>query len=323
MKRFYTNETEKKEILLMHKSLMKEQVTTTAVDPDLQKLRDMVSNGCLKNGKIFKLKSNGKYIYRANNKSGKQVDFFADETYTVTDPTTKKQIKSGKFNCNSANASSASAAETKQQATTDIEREKTQGNWKERKDIVATDAEISSLYDKHPKYDLYRLRATTQISSGLDEKQKAFIKVWENKGYKLNLTPEERASGLFKPYAIEGSEGFFPAPGLKMWASAESLNDSSLTNDLTSSVAAQTMDKEDCKKAITNFYTAWKEGTTLPNLYLAKEKVQRCKSKFYKRWSKLGMFDGGNNLDNMLDILSGKGEKVPTLYGDDSKFKIQ
>jgi len=317
MKRFYINETEKKEILLMHKSLMKEQVTKTVVDPDLQKLRDMVSNGCLKNGKIYTLKSTGKYIYRATSKSGKQLNFFADETYEVIDPTTKKQIKSGKFNCTAAATSTA-------QTTTDIEREKTQGNWKERKDIVATDAEINSLYEPHPKYKgLYRLKATTQISSGLSDQQKAFIEVWEKKGYKLNINEKERASGLFKQYAIEGSEGIFPAPGLKMWASAESLNDATLTNDLTSSVAAQTMSKDDCKTAITQFYTAWKEGTTLPNLSLVKEKVQRCKRKFYKKWSKLGIFDGGNNLDNMLDILSGKGEDVPTLYGDDSKFRIQ
>jgi hypothetical protein len=317
MKRFYINETEKREILSMHKSLMKEQSTTSlAVDPDLQKLRDMVSNGCLKNGKIYTLKSTGKYIYRATSKSGKQVDFFADETYEVIDPTTKKKIKSGKFNC-------AAAATSTAQTTTDIEREKTQGGWKERKDIVATEAEINSLYEPHPKYKgLYRLKATTQITGGLSDEQKAFIEVWKNKGYKLTLTPEERATGLFFPYTIEGSEGIFPAPGLKMFASKESLKDKTLTTDLKSSVAAQTMSKDDCKTAITEFYTAFKEDTTLPNLYLVKEKVQKCKRKFYKNWSKLGIFDGGNNLDNMLDVLSG-GEGGPTSYGDDSKFRIK
>lgn len=316
MKRFYINETEKKAILLMHKSLMKEQATTTpAVDPDLQKLRDMVSNGCLKNGKIYTLKSTGKYIYRATSNTGKQLNFFADETYEVIDPTTKKKIKSGKFNCTAAITS-------KTQTTTDIEREKTQGGWKERKDISATDAEISSLYEKHPKYDLYRLKATTQISGGLTDEQKAFVKVWEAKGYKLNLTPEERASVLFKQYSIPGSDGIFPAPGLKMWASAESLNDAKLTTDLSTTVSSQTMDKGDCKTAINQFYTAFKEGTTLPNSDLVKEKVQRCKRKFYKKWSKLGMFDGGNNLDDMLDTLSG-GKGGPSSYGDDSKFRIE
>ena len=318
MKRFYINETEKKAILSMHKSLMKEQVSTTpVVDPDLQKLRDMETNGCIKNGKIYTIKSTGKYIYRATSKTGKQINFFADETYEIIDPTTKTKIKSGKFSCPAAVAAGVSRAQT----TTDMEREKTQGGWKERKDISATDSEISTLYEKHPKYDLYKLKATSQITGGLSDDQKAFITVWENNGYKLNLTPEERASGFFTPHTIPGSEGIFPAPGLKMWASAQSLKDKKITSDVKTNVKLQTMDKSDCKEAIEQFYKGFKEGTTLPNSDLIKEKVQRCKKKFYKKWSKLGIFDGGNKLDDMLDILGG-GENGPGRYGPTSKWFI-
>jgi hypothetical protein len=307
----------------MHKFLFNEQTTTaTPVDPNVKKLKDMEASGCLKNGKIFHSKSTGKFYYKSTSKSGKILKIYPDETYELIDPTTNKIIKTHKFNCDTANAAASSAASTNQQTATDIEREKTLGGWKERKDISATNAEISSLYEKHPKYDLYRLKATTQIGGGNTDEQKAFIKVWTDKGYKLNLTDDERASGLFKQYTIPGSEGIFPAPGLKMWASAESLNDSSLTTDLGNTVKGQTMEKDDCKTAIVQFYTAFTEKTTLPNSELVKEKVQRCKAKFYKKWSKLGIFDGGNKLDNMLDTLSG-GKGGPSSYGADSKFRIQ
>jgi hypothetical protein len=335
MKNFLISESEKKEILKKHlnyKNILEENLKKTKKGLVVEQQTPMFINDLtIQEVKEKCTSSNVKsVITRFQNKLAIKVDGGPDNIRIYTNTPNNELGGYFKYTLNTAQTkilktSAWSCPALNAQTTTDIEREKTQGNWKERKDIVATDAEINSLYEPHPKYKgLYRLKATTQISGGLTDEQKAFVKVWEKKGYKLNLTPEERATGLFKPYAIEGSEGIFPAPGLKMWASAESLKDSSLTNDLTSSVAAQTMDKEDCKKAITQFYTAFNEGTTLPNLYLAKEKVQRCKSKFYKRWSKLGMFDGGNNLDNMLDILSGKGEgKVPTLYGDDSKFRIQ
>lgn len=335
MKNFLINESEREEILKKHlnyKNILDENLKRLKKGLVIEQQTPKFINDLTIQDVRQKCTSPGvnSVITKFQNKLAIKVDGGPDNIKIYTNTPNNELGGYNKYVLNTAQTkilktSAWDCPALKGSQSTDIEREKTQGGWKERKDISATDSEISSLYEKHPKYDLYRLKATTQISGGLTDEQKAFVKVWEAKGYKLNLTPDERASSLFRQYPIEGSEGIFPAPGLKMWASKESLNDASLTTDLTTSVAAQTMSKDDCKTAITQFYTAFKEDTTLPNLYLVKEKVQKCKRKYYKNWSKLGMFDGGNNLDNMLDFLSGKGnvDEVPTLYGDDSKFRLK
>jgi hypothetical protein len=164
--------------------------------------------------------------------------------------------------------------------------------------------------------------------SGLSEEQKAFIKVWTDKGYKLTLTPEERASGLFNQYSIPGSNGIFPDPGLKMWISVEDIGKSGTTQELSTSLKNQSVTKESCKRDIEDYFNNYKQRNVLPNIELDKAKIKKCKRKFYKNWSRFGLLDGGNKLDAMLDVLyrvSGAkydNEVSPPNSGKDSEYGI-
>jgi hypothetical protein len=94
MKNNLISESEKKEILLMHKSLMKEQVTKSSTNSDRDILEKSKASGCLKNGKILTNNDQTIFVYRATTESGKEVDFYADMTYKFRDGS-----KSGKWGC--------------------------------------------------------------------------------------------------------------------------------------------------------------------------------------------------------------------------------
>ena len=66
MKQFLIEEeSEKKNILSMHKSLMKEQTKATGeLSPEEGLLRKAISAGCLKNGSLKRQKSTGKLYYK-------------------------------------------------------------------------------------------------------------------------------------------------------------------------------------------------------------------------------------------------------------------
>ena len=64
MKQFLVEENEKKQIRLMHKSLMKEDENKSATMTDEEKLRKAISVGCLTNGSLKRQTSTGKLYYK-------------------------------------------------------------------------------------------------------------------------------------------------------------------------------------------------------------------------------------------------------------------
>lgn len=93
MKKFIMEDSEIQRILSLHKTI-KEQTTPTKDTAAFTFLKDAETKGCLANGNVFGPLKDGKYFYRATTKSNKQVDFFADLTYSFVDGS-----KSGKWTC--------------------------------------------------------------------------------------------------------------------------------------------------------------------------------------------------------------------------------
>jgi hypothetical protein len=53
MKKYLIVETEKKEILSMHKSLFNEQTMKGGINSEEDTLRKLIKSGCIKNGKLL------------------------------------------------------------------------------------------------------------------------------------------------------------------------------------------------------------------------------------------------------------------------------
>jgi hypothetical protein len=303
MKKFIINEEEKKNILLMHKSLVNEQESKTPVeDVNLTKLRNSIKVGCLTNGKLKRDSSKNIYFYRKPSATGTgDVDFFADMTYKFVDGS-----KSGKWKCEGLTTlANTTTQQSTQQATidTDIARELEQYGWKKRADIAVTDTELSQLYQKHPKYDLYKLKVNTAKQGGYTPEQQAFINQWKTeKGYIEKLTPELLASGTYQKVNVQGSEQYFPG-GLIMYKPA-----------------AGVQDKKECRDKVKQYYDYWKtkrEDIPQSQFDSLKSQVQACANQFEGKWG--GIF---SNVDNYIKTLRG-GTGGPLSYGEDAKWRLK
>lgn len=87
----------------------------------------------------------------------------------------------------------------------------------------------------------------------------------------------------------------------------------------------QSIDKSVCTKNIKKFYTAFKNKTVVPPATLEKVRniVQACKNQHYGKFGVLGV--GGEKIDYMLDVLSGRSskERAPSTGGEDKTFRIK
>lgn len=303
MKNFRITEEEVKNILSMHKSLMNEQLEKkfNPNDPQYLVLINAERLGCLSNGEPFRDRTTGVYYYRKpSTKVKSDIDFFGDMTYKFVDGS-----KSGKWKCE--------GLVTLDNIKTDIEREIQQNNYRKREDIDAAEGELAQLYDKHPKYDIWKPKFKTSKVTGFTEEQKAFINQWisekKNEGdesvYTATLTPAQRAKGTFKAIKVSGTEQIFPNGGLTMYREPISAGD----------------DIRTCKEAIEKYYTYWREDSeelTDSEFNRLKPFVQSCANRYHKRWG--GVFSA---IDNYVKILTGDEPGGPSSYGSDSKFRLK
>jgi len=270
---------------------------------DLKLIRDAIAAKCLKNGKAQYLKGTKKPVYVVTTaKSGKVVVFYPDMTYKFVDGS-----KSGKWKCSGlevlANTEKQNASQ-KLTVDTDVARELEQYGWKKREDIAVTDTELGQLYQKHPKYDLYKLKINNTKVGGYTPEQQAFINQWKsNEGYVEKLTPEQLALGTYKPVKVPGSEGLFPG-GLTMYRPAVTIPEISV-----------------CKDKIKQYYEAFKnrsEELSDSDFNLLKPTVQGCVDKYNGKWG--GIF---SNVDNYVKVLTGDAPGGPLSTGEDSKFRLK
>lgn len=325
MKKFTINEDEKSTILSMHKKLMNEQQenSVNTEDPNLTKLRNSIKVGCLSNGKLKRDTSKNIYFYRKPSVTGQgDVDFFSDMTYKFVDGS-----KSGKWKCEGLVTLATTAAQQesqKQQQQSEIDQLKKQFGWKTKEELGDVgQEELSQLYQKHPKFELFKLKVESGKVGGYTDIQQKFIDQATSMGYKLKLTPEETASGKYKQYKVPNSENYFPG-GLTMFFSSETAVASGSDiqqsfGELSQGQAPKT--RKECAEAIKVYYEAWETRREIPQNVFdpMKRRVQACVNTYGKKFKSLGGIL--SNVDNYIDTLSG-GSGGPLSYGEDAKWRI-
>jgi hypothetical protein len=304
------SQIEKNTILEMHSKLKKPLISEQVVGDTKSKLSKMLDDGCVKNGKIVEMESKNPVLQFAIRQEstktpGKFRYFFADNRVGSFDGNGKFEFSASKWSCNASQQAKFDAS-TKEKETivnTDIARELEQYGWKKRGDIAVTDTELGQLYQKHPKYDLYKLKINNAKVGGYTEEQQAFIDLWKQKEYVEKLTPEQLALGTYKQVKVSGSEGLFPG-GLIMYRPAVTVPEIS-----------------ECKDNIKQYYEAFKnrsEELTDSEFNKLKPVVQGCIDKYNGKWG--GIF---SNVDNYVKVLTGDAPGGPLSTGEDSKFRLK
>lgn len=336
MKQFITENSEKENILSMHKALMKEQTRATGeLDENERILRKAMTAGCLKNGSLKRQKSTGKIYFKKESakQPGKFVRFFADMSYEFEDGS-----KKGKWACPQL-ANAAAAEVVTQQTAADNESKiatmKKQG-YKTLDELRKEGVDLTTLDKVYKKVtignvDLYISAGDTNVTQNLstasfNQDQNAFIDAFVAKGYKLNPTRLEQANLVKVTDKELGAPADLFPNGLVMWYNPNAQDDikrnqGSVLSDVLSN---QSINRQACRKNVTDYFETFKRKNSIvidpATITKAKRVVQACKDEHYGKW---GIAGGGNRLDNYLDILSGNKEGGPSSYGDDSIWRIK
>jgi hypothetical protein len=343
MKKFLIEESEKTQILMMHKSLFEQAddkpITDDQADEkpitDEQKLRNAISVGCLKNGSLKRQKSTGRIYYKKESvkQAGKMVRFFPNMTYEFEDGSSK-----GKWSCPQLAAAAATAAVTAtQQAEIDskIATEMKKG-WKKLETLKAEGVDLTTLdkvFDKQVigNVALFRPKgSSTTFTSGtstadFNNDQQSFVDTFTAKGYKLNPTRLEQNS-LVK---VTGEQLGAPADlfpnGLVMWYDPNQQSsirggENSILSDILDN---QSINRTTCRKNVKDFFELYRRRNSAQvdpaTVDRAKRIVQACRDEHYGKWG----VAGGKNVDEMLDILSGRKEGGPLSTGPTAIFRIK
>lgn len=325
MKKFLVDETQKNEILSMHKSLMKEQAApATYSSADEQILRKSIQAGCLKDGKLRTDKNKTRIIYRSTTKSGKIVDFFPDMTYKFQDGS-----KTGRWKCDQAQTIITNDQETQAK----IETLKKQ-NWKTLEELKTAGVDLNTLDKTHEKTvvgttTLYRpvggktVHHSNTSTAEFNQEQQSFIDKFVALGYVLNPTRVEQQSMVaYTDKQLNAPPDLFPN-GLTMWYDPNKqkliTKDDSVLSDI---IKNQSIDRKACKKNIEDYYTAYTRRKSFQvsasEIEKAKRVVQACKDQYYGEWPALS---GGKKLDRYLDVLSGNVSGGPS--GEYANFKLK
>ncbi len=317
---------------------MKEQTSDSSAansDADLQKLRNLISVGCLADGSLKKRESTGEVFYRKQSvkQPSKQIDFYANMTYKFTDGS-----KSGKWICPEL-ASLETSQAASQQTATDIESKiatEIKKGWKKLETLKAEGVDLTTLdkvFDKivignvalfRPKGDVSTFTSNTSIAQ-FNQDQLDFIDRFTQKGYKLNPTRIEQ----YNLVKVTGEQLGAPADlfpnGLVMWYDPNQQSEirggeESILGDILDN---QSIDRTACRKNIEDFYELYRRRNSAQvdpaTVDRARRIVQACKDEHYGKWGIVG----GNKFDGILDLLSGSKQGGPGTQGPSSIFRIK
>jgi hypothetical protein len=303
MKKFVVEEIEKNNILSMHKSLMMEQANPVTKDPNLQKLRNAVTNRCLDGGKLIKLTARNVYAYKDTTKSGKIIYFLPDMTYELKDGS-----KKGKWSCSGLNAIVQTQTDTQSKIDTEVKK-----GWKTLDTLRAEGVDLNTLdkvfdIENIDGTNLYKSKTSGEdvsldvSTAQMNQEQKDFIDTYKVQGYVLNPTTVEKQTMV--KYQIPTPQGLFPSP-LIMWYDPNTQRElkrgsSSVSNELEN----QQIPIGTCRNYIKTYFAAYKNRTVMNDAEFnqLKNAVQACKNQHNGKW---GVFGIADNIQKYLDVLSG------------------
>jgi hypothetical protein len=336
MKQFLIENSEKENILSMHKALMKEQTRATGeLDENERILRKAMTAGCLKGGSLKRQPSTGKIYFKkeSTKQAGKFVRFYGDMSYEFEDGS-----KKGKWACPQL-ANVAAAEVVTQQTAADNDSKiatlKKQG-YKTLDELRKEGVDLNTLDKVYKKVtignvDLYISAGTTDITQNIsttdfNKNQNDFIDRFIAKGYKLNPSRIEQSTLVKVTDKELGAPADLFPNGLVMWYNPNAQDDIKRNQGsvLADVLSNQSINRQACRKNVTDYFETFRRKNSIvidpATITKAKRIVQACKDEHYGKW---GIAGGGNKLDNYLDILSGNKEGGPTSYGDDSIWRIK
>ncbi len=324
-------QTDRKAILEMHSKMKKPLVSEQVVTDLKSQLNKILTDGCVKNGKIVTMQTKNPALQFAIKQEstktpGKFRYFFADGRAGIFDANGKFQFLPGKLDCTEVQQAAAQAVTAATQAANaaDTALVQQEGGWAEAKDIKTTreNLENPQMFEKKVVngVTLYRSVISKGVTGGLTPEQIKVIKKYTDLGGKLrkDLDAEEAqtwSSKVVYPAGTLFAEDlvmFFPPKNV---VGADGGN---IEQQFTKAISNQTpTSKRDCKDTIEAYYEAWRTKKRIePNTLLPmKEKVQACANEFEGKW-------GGilSRIDNYVDILRGDKEGGPL---SDSKWRIE
>lgn len=324
-------QTDRDAILEMHSKMKKPLVSEQVVTDLKSQLNKLLTDGCVKNGKIVSLQTKNPALQFAIKQEstktpGKFRYFFADGRAGIFDANGKFQFLPGKLDCSEVQqaATQAVTAATQAANAADTALVQQEGGWQEAKDIKTTreNLENPKLFEKKVVngVTLYRSVISSGVTAGLTPEQIKVIEKYTKLGGKLrkDLDAEEAqtwSSKVVYPAGTLFAEDlvmFFP-PSNVMGADGGNIE-----QQFTNAISNQTpRSKKDCKDTIEAYYEAWRTKKRIePNTLLPmKEKVQACANEFEGKW-------GGvlSRIDNYVEILRGDREGGPL---SDSKWRIE
>jgi len=337
MKMNNITQTDREAILEMHSKMKKPLVSEQVVTDLKSQLNKLLTDGCVKNGKIVPMQTKNPALQFAIKQEstktpGKFRYFFADGRAGIFDTNGKFQFLPGKLDCSEVQQAAAQAITTAN--TEDIKRMKQEGNWLEASEIKTTKENLENpkMYEKKVVngVTLYRSVASSGIAAGLTDEQQKVIKKYTDAGWKLRkeLDPEEAQTWSSKVVYPAGD--LFPQDLVMYFdpknvvgsnrgeITKDSPMGSKIEDEFNKANKSQTpTSKRDCKNTIESYYEAWRTKKRFePNqIFAMKEKVQACANQFEGKW-------GGvlSRIDNYVEILRGDREGGPL---SDSKWRIE
>jgi hypothetical protein len=172
--------------------------------------------------------------------------------------------------------------------------------------------------------------SSTTFTSGtstadFNNNQQSFVDTFIAKGYKLNPTRLEQNSLVKVTGEQLGAPSDLFPNGLVMWYDPNQQStirggENSILGDILDN---QSINKNTCRKNVKDFFELYRRRNSAQvdpaTVDRAKRIVQACRDEHYGKWG----VTGGKNVDNMLDILSGRKEGGPLSTGPSSIFRIK
>jgi hypothetical protein len=331
MKMNNITQTDRDAILEMHSKMKKPLVSEQVVTDLKSQLNKLLTDGCVKNGKIVSMQTKNPALQFAIKQEstktpGKFRYFFADGRAGIFDGNGKFQFLPGKLDCSEVQQAAAQAVTAATQAANaaDTALVQQEGGWKEAKDIKTTreNLENPKLFEKKVVngVTLYRSVISSGVTAGLTPEQIKVIKKYTDLGGKLrkDLDAEEAQTWTSK---VVYPAGTLFAEDLVMFfppSNVVGADGGNIEQQFNKASANQTpRSKKDCRDTIEAYYEAWRTKKRIePNTLLPmKEKVQACANEFEGKW-------GGvlSRIDNYVEILRGDREGGPL---SDSKWRIE
>jgi hypothetical protein len=333
---------EKNQILEMHSKMKKPMISEQTTPNVRQQLEKFLSDGCVKNGKIVSIQSKNPLLQLAIKQEstktpGKFRYVFADNRIGSFNENGKFEFSPSKMSCQAVQQAAAAAVTATQQEEIDskIATEMKKG-WKKLETLKAEKVDLTTLdkvFDKQVigNVALFRPKGSSTTftpgtsTSDFNNDQQSFVDTFIAKGYKLNPTRLEQNS-LVK---VTGEQLGAPADlfpnGLVMWydpnkQSTISGGENSILSDILDN---QSINRTTCRKNVKDFFELYRRRNSTQvdpaTVDRAKRIVQACRDEHYGKWG----VTGGKNVDDMLDILSGRKEGGPISTGPTSIFRIK